>query len=142
MKTLGQLTKKYRSQLCSVRKIREQIDQLHRQQQEYHDQIDSLTKEISFTKILVDYCVLTGESPAEAVLKNTHDQLKIKVHQLTGHNHYTSVSPSWGTISSLNIVPPNLSITNTGTLTTSIGTPPSVNASITIGGNGILVPGV
>lgn len=146
MKTLGQLTKKYRSQLKSVAKIREQIDVLNKQHQEYQHQIDCLNKEITFTRALVDYCVLTGESPAEAVLKNTRDQIQMKIYELTNFNvAYTT--PSWGNVSSLPVVPATLSITNTGNLSTLITsgvnmTDPNLGQARVNGSSGGLIPGV
>jgi hypothetical protein len=115
MKTLNQLTKKYRSQIRSKMKIQEQINDLRQQERDLVAKGHSLGKEIDFTKSLIDYCVLTGETPAEALLKNTKEQIRSTIDNMSGFS-----PPIGGSLSGLTVSNNLLPITNTGTITSSL----------------------
>lgn len=130
MKTLMQLTKKYRSQLNAVNKIHQQIALLHQQEKTHREKIHQLTTEIEFTKLLLDYCVLTGESPVEALLKNTKEQLVNKIWEISPRYNAPPMQTS--------------TITNTMTVfdnTLSLSTVPGLGTLRVNGGSGGL-PGV
>ena len=159
MKTLNQLTKKYRSQIRSKMKIQEQINDLRQQERALQDKGNALGKEIDFTKNLIDYCVLTGETPAEALLKNTKEQIRSTIDNMSGFSPLIGGSLSGLTVSN-NLV----TITNTGNITSSglltldpnqstwsntVYTPTntthavnSAQGSTRVGGSGRGVPGV
>lgn len=159
MKTLNQLTKKYRSQIRSKMKIQEQINDLRQQERALQDKGNALGKEIDFTKNLIDYCVLTGETPAEALLKNTKEQIRSTIDNMSGFSPLIGGSLSGLTVSN-NLV----TITNTGNITSSglltldpnqsawsntVYTPTNTTLSVNsaqgstrVGGSGRGVPGV
>jgi hypothetical protein len=159
MKTLNQLTKKYRSQIRSKMKIQEQINDLRQQERALQDKGNALGKEMDFTKTLIDYCVLTGETPAEALLKNTKEQIRSTIDNMSGFSPLIG-----GSISGLTVSNNLVTITNTGNITSSglltldpnqsawsntVYTPTNTTLSVNsaqgstrVGGSGRGVPGV
>lgn len=75
MKTLNQLAKKYRQQIQHKKHIQEKLAVLRDQEISLQRQIDSMDKDIWSTKQLIDYCVLTGDSPVQAVLQNNREDI-------------------------------------------------------------------
>ena len=122
MKTLNQLARHYR-QLCKAparidqqsRKLKEQLQQLSSQKQ-------SLVAEIDRTKTLLDYCIVSGESPAQAALSHTTEQLQasLDTHRNVVGTHsgiYYDVAPNTLTISNSTSWTKPVSVT--GAITTS-----------------------
>ena len=143
MKTLNQLTKKYRSQILSKSKLQEQINSLREQERALQSQVYAISQEIDFTKSLIDYCVLTGESPAEALLKNTKEQIRSTIENMSGWIPLAGTTISGLTVSN-NLVT-NVSMINAGTITNSL--PLTIDPNNTINSlatrvSGSLAPGV
>lgn len=105
MKTLNQLARRYR-QLCKgpsrvdqqINKLREQISRLSQQRQK-------MTSEIEHTKLLLNYCVVSGESPAQAALSHTNEQMQaaLEEHQRLVKDSGFYHDPSLATIGTLTI---------------------------------------
>lgn len=75
LKSLNALIRSYRRVIkqrakCdrSIKELQEKIKLLHKEQQQLDDQI-------SHTKKLIDHCIRTGETPMEATLMHTREQL-------------------------------------------------------------------
>lgn len=105
MKTLNQLARRYR-QLCKgpsrvdqqINKLREQISQLSQQRQK-------MTSEIEHTKLLLNYCFVSGESPAQAALSHTNEQMQaaLEEHQRLVKESGFYYDPSLATIGTVTI---------------------------------------
>jgi hypothetical protein len=81
MKTLGELTKKYRSHKSHIKKLAQQREKLMNQVQSLSDRMREGEKSIHSLKTLIDFCVETGQSPVEAQLKNTPSEIADHVYQ-------------------------------------------------------------
>lgn len=105
MKTLNQLARRYR-QLCKgpsrvdqqINKLREQISRLSQQRQK-------MTSEIEHTQLLLNYCVISGESPAQAALSHTNEQMQaaLEEHQRLVKENRIYYDPSLATIGTVTI---------------------------------------
>lgn len=147
MKTLHQLAKKYRKQIDHKSKIQEQITSLREQERVLQDQVYTITKDMEFTKTLIDYCVLTGESPTEALLKNTREQIRNTLDHASGWvsintNTLGSLTVSNNSVTGVTITGAN--ITSHGNIMTNTSLAPST--TLTPGAKRVpgsqLLPGV
>lgn len=108
MKTLAQAAQSYRQQLQQIKKHEQLIQKTRADLKQLQDAAVKKTHELNKLKQLIDYCVITGESPAEAILKNTPEQ--IQQHIFNQPQNYTD---SYGIVSgnSMNLGP--ITISNT-----------------------------
>lgn len=90
MKTLHQLSRQYRQQLAHKKKLRDQVLDLKIKVDDINRAIEQLNRQLASTKVLIDYCVVTGESPAEAILRNTHEQIQQTVIDIRGYDYSTN----------------------------------------------------
>lgn len=105
MKTLNQLARRYR-QLCKgpsrvdqqINKLREQLSRLNQQRQK-------MLGEIEHTQLLLNYCVVSGESPAQAALSHTNEQMQaaLEEHQRLVKENRIYYDPSFATINTVTI---------------------------------------
>ena len=76
MKTLAEAIKCYRKQRKKMARAQRRMDQLDAQIQALQKiQAEDRNENLKL-KELIDYCIVTGESPAEASLKNTRAQMR------------------------------------------------------------------
>lgn len=131
MKTLNQLARRYR-QLCKgpsrvdqqINKLREQLSRLNQQRQK-------MLGEIEHTQLLLNYCVVSGESPAQAALSHTNEQMQaaLEEHQRLVKENRIYYDPSFATINTVTInnsswtkpVSVTGGITSSGTITVNGG---------------------
>lgn len=105
MKTLNQLARRYR-QLCKgpsrvdqqINKLREQLSRLNQQRQK-------MLGEIEHTQLLLNYCVVSGESPPQAALSHTNEQMQaaLEEHQRLVKENRIYYDPSLATINTVTI---------------------------------------
>jgi hypothetical protein len=105
LKTLNQLARRYR-QLCKgpsrvdqqINKLREQLSRLNQQRQK-------MLGEIEHTQLLLNYCVVSGESPAQAALSHTNEQMQaaLEEHQRLVKENRIYYDPSFATINTVTI---------------------------------------
>ena len=105
MNTLNQLARRYR-QLCKgPARIDQQLNKLKEEFGRLQQQKHSMLAEIDHTKQLLLYCVVSGESPAEAALRHTRDQIQtaLEEHQSLVRESGFYYDPSHTTIGSISI---------------------------------------
>jgi hypothetical protein len=121
MKTLGELTKKYRNEKARLTKLHQQRENLMTQVQALSDQMREGEKSLRTLKTLIDFCVETGQSPVEAQLKNTPDEIADHVYS-TGMLNLSGVEKGYITTGT-NITSGSLITSGTGMIypTLSIG---------------------
>jgi len=143
MRTLNDLSKKYRSEKTALRKLLAQRSKLAEQQQKLQERERELRRGITNLKTLIDFCIETGESPVEAQLKNTPNQISEHMNQVTmdSYSGTDSIYLAQGlniTNSALNSIAggtwtmPSLTTSIspiTGTITTSNSTFTNINTS-------------
>lgn len=83
MKTILDLSKQYRREKASLKKLADKKAVLAQQIQSLQDQERSVRKTLNSLKTLIDFCIETGQSPVEAQLKNTPDEILSHMNQLT-----------------------------------------------------------
>lgn len=143
MRTLNDLSKKYRSEKAALQKLLAQRGKLAEQQQKLQERERELRRGITNLKTLIDFCIETGESPVEAQLKNTPGEISEHMNQVSMDNYggTDSIYLSQGlniTSSTLNSIAggtwtmPSLTTSIspiTGTITTSSSTFTNINNS-------------
>ena len=76
MSTVNQLSRQYRKLCKKTQTIDKQIQKLSQTGKVLRDARRACVQEIETTKLLIDYCVITGESPTQAQLSHTTDQIR------------------------------------------------------------------
>ena len=83
MRTLNDLSKKYRSEKTALKKLLAQRSKLAEQQQKLQERERELRRGLTNLKTLIDFCIETGESPVEAQLKNTPNEISEHMNKVT-----------------------------------------------------------
>jgi hypothetical protein len=81
MTTLHQLSKKYRKLCETPQKWDAQLQEARDHIKNIQESKRACLQNIENTKILIDFCVITGESPVQAQLSHTLPQMKETVHR-------------------------------------------------------------
>jgi hypothetical protein len=128
MKTINQAIRRYRA-LCQARSsLNAKEDKLREKMTELRTLHQKKTAEIKKLRQVIDYCVITGQSPTQALLSNTPEQIE------TALIHHQQENESYGfiTVPSFNSVPGGaFTISSAGTI--NINTP-STLFTVTGGG--------
>jgi hypothetical protein len=125
METVLDLIEHYREQINRANETRDRIQDLKKELEELQDCLTRATREINNNKMLLDWCILSGESPAEALLKRDtqnidHELSKMQWFNMPGTGQGTYVynaNPNtlWPTINTLNTIGANtLTVANMG----------------------------
>lgn len=83
--SLSSLIRSYRRQIQQAERLKRKSDQIMDQLQSIHTEYNQKKQECTNIKNLIDHCVITGESPAEALLKHTPEQIRKTAEE----NEYT-----------------------------------------------------
>ena len=81
MKSLNGLIKDYRKKMIRAEKHRDKMTALEQKMEALNQEHFKQKTELSQIKDLIDWCILSGEQPAEAALKHTSDQIRDKLRR-------------------------------------------------------------
>ena len=122
------LCKRVQQADAKILKVKQQAHQLNQARNQIIQEMDQL-------RVLLDHCVVTGESPVQAQLSHTHTEMHVKVaehrRQLRMDEYYFTSSGSTVTLGTLGSTLSTISIGSTITATPShthkITSPSSTN---------------
>lgn len=83
--SLSSLIRSYRRQIQQAERLKRKSDQIMEQLKHLNAEYNQKKQECTNIKNLIDHCVITGESPAEALLKHTPEQIRKTAEE----NEYT-----------------------------------------------------
>jgi hypothetical protein len=86
MKTLNSLIKEFRKKIKQAHIHQSRITHLEQKREAMNLQQHKRNSEIAQMKELIDWCVLTGEQPTEALLKHTREQMRKQLGSGTVYN--------------------------------------------------------
>lgn len=84
MQTLAQAAKAYQNLCKQVHRLDSEMDKVRQQHHQLRNQKNKIQDELRTLKNLIDHCVITGESPSQALLSHTREQIENLVIQ---HNN-------------------------------------------------------
>jgi len=95
MKTLNSLIKEFRKKIKQANSHQSRITNLEQKREAMNQQQHQRNSEIAQMKELIDWCVLTGEQPTEAVLKHTREQMRNQLRSGTVYNMPSIAGAGW-----------------------------------------------
>lgn len=117
MNTITQMAHKYRKLCKQVQQTDAKILKVKQQAHQLNQARNQIIQEMEQLRVLLDHCVVTGESPVQAQLSHTHTEMHVKVaehrRQLRMDEYYFTSSGSSVTVGISGLVN---SVTSTSTL--------------------------
>jgi hypothetical protein len=105
MNTITQMAHKYRKLCKQVQQADAKILKVKQQAQQLNQIRNQIIQEMEHLRVLLDHCVVTGESPVQAQLSHTHTQMHVKVsehrRQFRMDDYYFTSSGSTVTLGTL-----------------------------------------
>jgi hypothetical protein len=122
MTTLNQLTKKYRKLCAQPKQWDRKLEKAKAHMRTLQDAKHKCLMNIENTKLLIDYCVITGECPTQAQLSHTVNQMQDIVQY-----HARIMSTEYSHMAATSVAHLNQSLSNimlSGSTLTSTFVPP------------------
>ncbi len=79
MNTINQLAARYRKMSAHVKRADAKIQKAKTHMQQLNQDRNQLVQELEQMRVILDYCVVTGESPVQAQLSHTLEQMQTKI---------------------------------------------------------------
>jgi DNA-binding protein YbaB len=113
MNTINQLAAKYRKMNAQVKRADTQIQNAKKHVHQLGQARNQLLQELDQLRVLMDYCVITGETPVQAQLSHTHEQMQAKINdhrrQLRAEDFYFTTGGSSVTVGTTGLSTLNIS---------------------------------
>lgn len=81
MNTINQMAQKYRKLCKQVQRTDAKILKVKQQAHQLSQARNQIIQEMDHLRVLLDHCVVTGESPVQAQLSHSHAQMQVHVQE-------------------------------------------------------------